>query len=61
MSRWQGAEQDTNFDGKPDSIHFTATVQSPAPVYGVKLLLQFSYQLQVRHSNGAAPHIWRRS
>ncbi len=43
----QVTEEDYNFDGKPDQIRFRATVQSLQQVYSAKLLLQFSYQLQV--------------
>lgn len=39
-------EEDWNFDGKPDQLRFLITAQSTAPVYGVKLLLQFQYQLK---------------
>lgn len=43
----QVTEEDYNFDGKPDQIRFKATAQSLQQVYSAKLLLQFSYQLQV--------------
>lgn len=43
----QVGEEDYNQDGKPELIRFTATAQSRYPVNSFKLLLQFSYILQV--------------
>lgn len=43
----QVGEEDYNQDGKPELIRFTATAQSRYPVTSFKLLLQFSYALQV--------------
>lgn len=40
-------EEDYNFDGKPELIRFTITAQSRFPVNSFKMLLQFSYALQV--------------
>lgn len=58
----QSGEEDMNFDGKPDMIRFIATAQSAVPVYGVKLLLQFRYQLKVRmHPAAAAACSWASS
>lgn len=44
----QAGEEDWNFDGKPEVIRFTARVSSAQPIHSVKLLLQFTYTLQVR-------------
>jgi hypothetical protein len=42
-------ELDRNYDGRPDAIHFKATVAAGGgPIHSVKLLLQFNYTLQVR-------------
>jgi hypothetical protein len=43
----QVGEEDYNQDGKPELIRFTATAQSRYPVNSFRLLLQFSYVLQV--------------
>jgi hypothetical protein len=43
----QVGEEDYNQDGKPELIRFTATAQSQHPVNSFKMLLQFSYTLQV--------------
>ena len=51
----QVGELDPNQDGQPDIIHFKAKLASPTPVHSVKLLLQFTYTLQVRDW-GEAPH-----
>lgn len=40
-------EEDYNFDGKPELIRFTITAQTRFPVNSFKMLLQFSYALQV--------------
>lgn len=47
----QVGEEDYNQDGKPELIRFTATAQSRYPVHGLKMLLQFSYVLQVSTSS----------
>jgi hypothetical protein len=47
ISAAQVGEEDYNQDGKPELIRFTATAQSRYPVNSFKLLLQFSYTLQV--------------
>ncbi|KAF5843079.1 transmembrane protein [Dunaliella salina] len=41
----QAYEEDVNFDGKPDAIRFNAKVQGTSPVFGVKALLQFHYEI----------------
>jgi hypothetical protein len=43
-------EEDYNFDGKPELIRFAITAQSRFPVNSFKMLLQFSYTLQVGQS-----------
>lgn len=43
----QVGEEDYNQDGKPELVRFTVTAQSRYPVNSFKLLLQFSYVLQV--------------
>jgi hypothetical protein len=48
----QVGELDANFDGRPDAIHLTLRVAGAAPVHSVKLLLQFSYALQVGLGGG---------
>ncbi|KAG1675789.1 hypothetical protein FOA52_012445 [Chlamydomonas sp. UWO 241] len=42
----QYAEEDINFDGKPDIIMFSASVQSNVPIHGVQALLQFHYSFK---------------
>lgn len=42
----QVGEVDDDFDGRPESIRFLITAQPSTPVYGAKLLVQFSYRLQ---------------
>ena len=41
------AEEDINFDGKPDILKVSASIQSNTPVYGIKALFQFTYQFNV--------------
>ena len=43
----QVAEEDFNDDQKPDMITFMVTVQGDQPIYGVKALLQFTYEFDV--------------
>lgn len=43
----QYSEEDINFDGKPDIITFSASVQSKVPIHGVQALLQFHYSFSV--------------
>jgi hypothetical protein len=43
----QFGEEDYNQDGKPELIRITVTAQSQHPVNSFKMLLQFSYNLQV--------------
>ena len=48
----QAGELDANLDGRPDAIHLTARLAGTAPVHSVKLLLQFTYALEVRGIRG---------
>lgn len=54
----QVGEEDYNQDGKPELIRFTATAQSRYPVNSFKMLLQFSYALQVKAVKLAVTSCW---
>lgn len=39
----QYGEEDWNFDGKPDVLQFSFSVQAPVPIFSVKALVQVTY------------------